>query len=493
MALLEPRAKSSLPKERGLFYGGAWHQPKSGRMIEVFSPATGESLGSVADAGPDDVEAAVAAAYNAFPAWRDTTVARRAEILRDATALVREHAEELAYIDAIDSGNPFTAMMADVMLSCEYLEYFAGMITQMRGATIPVGPDVLNYTLREPLGVVARIAAFNHPILFSAGKTGAPLGSGNTLVLKPADQTPLSALRLAEIWKDVFPPGVFNVVNGGREAGVAVAEHPRVAKIGFIGSVNAGKAVMKSASGTLKKISLELGGKNALVACDDADPAEVADGIVRGMNFKSVTSQSCNSTSRAYVHEKIYEAVLPEVVKIVSRIKIGLPTSPDTEMGCLSSKAQFDKTMGYIKIAKDEGARLLYGGGPPADSRLAKGFFVEPTVFADVTDDMRIAREEVFGPVLSILKWRDDEDVISRVNAVDVGLTASIWTKNIDRAHRFASRIQAGYMWINDASVHYLGLPFGGYKQSGIGKEESFEELLECTQVKNVNIRLRPI
>jgi betaine-aldehyde dehydrogenase len=311
------------------------------------------------------------------------------------------------------------------------------------------------------------------------------------LIVKPAEQTPLSALRLAELWSDVFPPGVFSVVTGGRDTGAALVAHPRVAKIGFIGSVGGGRAVMQGASATLKALTLELGGKNALIACADAAPADVAEGVVRGMNFRYVTGQSCNSTSRVYLHADIHDATLPEIVKRVAAIRIGLPTERDTEMSCLASQAQFDKTLSYIKLGLDGGARLAYGGKRPADPKLARGFFVEPTVFADVTDDMRIAREEIFGPVVSILRWSDESDLISRVNALDVGLTASIWTHDLDRAHRLASRVEAGYVWINGASTHHVGVPFGGVKQSGLGREESIEELLACTQLKNVNLTLR--
>jgi betaine-aldehyde dehydrogenase len=426
MGLPQEAFAGSLPSERGLYYGGAWHRAESGRVTQVSSPSTGEDLGTVDDAGPADVNHAVAAAWSAYPGWRDTPVRERARCVRNAATALREHAEEIATIDALDGGNPFKWMLADVLLSADYLDYFAGLVTEATGSTIPVGPDVFNYTIREPLGVVARIGAFNHPALFSTARAGAPLAIGNTLIIKPADQTPLSTLRIAEIWAEVFPPGVFNVVTGGREAGAALAEHPRVAKIGFIGSVVGGRNVMRSASATVKKVTLELGGKNALVACSDADPVEVADGIVRGMNFHSVAGQSCNSTSRAYVHADIYDAVLPELAKMVSSIKLGLPTDRDTEMGCLSSRAQLEKSISYIEIAKAEGARLLVGGKVPADSRFAKGFFVEPTVFVDVTDDMRIAREEVFGPVASVLRWTDEEDVIGRVNALEYGLTASI-------------------------------------------------------------------
>ena len=480
-----------LPQHRGLYYGGAWHASFGGRELSITCPATGEALGTAVDATVEDVDRAVSAARAAFLLWRDIPAQQRAKAIRKAAAILRQHAEELAYLDAVDGGNPLTAMLYDVEISADYMDYFAGLVTEMKGSTIPIGEGTLNYTLREPLGVVARIGAFNHPLLFVAGKCGAPLAAGNTLIVKPADQTPLSALRIAELWDGVFPPGVFSVVTGGRDAGAALVAHPRVAKIGFIGSVNAGRSVMSGASATLKALTLELGGKNALIACADAAPAEVADGVVRGMNFRYVTGQSCNSTSRVYLHADIHDATLPEIVRRVREIKIGLPTERDTEMACLSSQAQFDKTMSYIKLGVEGGARLACGGKRPADPKLARGFFVEPTVFADVTDDMRIAREEIFGPVVSVLRWTDESDLLARVNALDVGLTCSIWTHDLDRAHRLASRVEAGYVWINGASQHWVGVPFGGYKQSGIGREESIEELLACTQIKNVNVTLK--
>jgi betaine-aldehyde dehydrogenase len=483
---LDPR----LPRHRGIYYGGAWHATSGGRESALSSPGTGESLGTAVDASAQDVDRAVVAARQAFASWRDVPAQQRAAAIRKAAAILREHAEELAWIDAIDGGNPLTAMLFDVGISADYMDYFAGLVTEIKGSTIPIGPGTLNYTVREALGVVARIGAFNHPLLFVAGKCGAPLAAGNVLIVKPAEQTPLSALRLAELWSDVFPPGVFSVVTGGRDAGAALVAHPKVAKIGFIGSVGGGRAVMQGASATLKALTLELGGKNALIACADALPADVAEGVVRGMNFRYVTGQSCNSTSRVYLHDDIHDATLPEIVKRVAAIRIGLPTERDTEMACLASQAQFDKTISYIKLGLEGGARLAYGGKRPADPKLANGFFVEPTVFADVTDDMRIAREEIFGPVVSILRWSDENDLISRVNALDVGLTASIWTHDLDRAHRLASKVEAGYVWINGASTHHVGVPFGGVKQSGLGREESIEELLACTQLKNVNVTL---
>jgi betaine-aldehyde dehydrogenase len=480
-----------LPGHRALYYGGAWHESRSGRSIDVTSPSTGESLGRVFDADAADVDRAVGAAREGYSVWRDTPALERASAVRRAAAILREHADELAWIDALDGGNPYPAMRYDVDISAGYMDYFAGLVTEVKGTTIPIASNVLNYTLREPLGVVARIGAFNHPLLFVAGKAGAPLAAGNALIVKPADQTPLSALRIAELWHDVFPPGVFNVVTGGRDAGAALVAHPKVAKIGFIGSVAGGRAVMSAAGATLKALTLELGGKNALIACDDTTADEIADGVVRGMNFRYVTGQSCNSTSRVYLHDAIHDQALSRIVDRVRALKVGLPTEAETEVGCLSSVAQYDKTMSYIRVGEAEGARLMCGGKRPSDAKLARGHFVEPTVFADVRDDMRIAREEIFGPVVSILRWSDERDVIARVNALDYGLTASIWTHDLDRAHRLAARIEAGYIWINGASTHHVGVPFGGYKQSGMGREESIDELLACTQIKNVNVTLK--
>ena len=481
---------SALPTRRALYYGGAWHASVGGRDTPITSPSTGESLGSAVDASAEDVERAVAAASEGFLLWRDTAPQERARAIRKAARILRQHAEDLALVEALDTGNPLSAMLYDVAISADYLELFAGLVTEIKGSTIPVDTGSLHYTLREPLGVVARIGAFNHPLLFVAGKCGAPLAAGNSIVIKPSDATPLTSLRIAELWHGVFPPGVFNIVTGGRDAGAALAGHRGVAKVGFIGSVNAGRAVMGAASATLKALTLELGGKNALIACPDASPSEIADGVVRGMNFRYVTGQSCNSTSRVYLHDAIYEATLPAIVERARSIRIGLPTDPDTEMGCLSSQAQYDKTLAYIKLGLESGARLVYGGKRPADPKLAKGFFVEPTVFADVTDEMRIAREEIFGPVVSVLRWSDEGDLVRRVNALDVGLTCSIWTHDLSRAHRLARRVEAGYVWINGASRHWVGVPFGGYKQSGMGREESIEELLACTQIKTVNVML---
>jgi betaine-aldehyde dehydrogenase len=481
----------NLPQHLDCYYGGQWHQPKSGRRVDSINPGTGETLGAVADASAADIDAAVAAAKSAFQTWKNVLPLERAKLLRRIAQVLREHAAELAMIDAADCGNPFTEMVSDANVAAGQMEFFAGLVTEMKGSSIPMGPDVMNFSVREPYGVVGRIIPFNHPFMFCAGKAAAPLAAGNTVVMKPPEQAPLSSLRLAELIDGILPPGVFNIVPGGKEAGSRLASHPDVAMIALIGSVPTGRAVMRSAADTVKPVMLELGGKNALIAYADADPDDVAGGVVGGMNF-TWCGQSCGSTSRAFVHAKIYDAVLERVKAKVAHYKPGIPTDPATTMGAIISKTQYEKVLGFIDSAKKEGATLVHGGGPPKDPKLAKGYYIEPTLFADVTPQMRIGHEEIFGPVLSIFKWSDEAAMLEQVNAVEYGLTASIWTNDLSTAMRAAKTVQSGFVWINEVSKHFLGVPFGGYKQSGIGREECFAELLSFTQEKNIHVRLKP-
>jgi betaine-aldehyde dehydrogenase len=481
---------SALPKARGLYYGGAWHDSGDGRTSEIMNPGTGELLSTIAVAGPADIDAAVAAALRGFAVWRHVIPLERARILREAAAIVRANYREFALIDAADCGNPVTEMASDSNIAAALMEYFAGLVTEMKGASIPMGPDRVNFSVREPLGVVARIIAYNHPLLFAAGKAAAILAAGNSIIIKPSEQAPLSALKLAELVGHLFPPGVFNIVAAERDSAAALAAHPDVAGIALVGSVGAGQAVMRAAAGTLKPVLLELGGKNALIAHDDADPDAVAAAAVAGMNF-TWCGQSCGSTSRAFIHAKIYDAVLRGIPAHLAAYVPGIPTDPGTTMGAIISRKQHERILGFIESAKTQGARLLCGGGVPNDPRLARGSFIEPTVFADVDPKMRIAREEIFGPVLSVFRWDDESDMMSQVNAVEYGLTCSIWTDNLDRAHRTAQRVEAGYVWVNEVSRHFIGAPFGGYKQSGLGREECLAELLTFTQEKNIHIKLR--
>ncbi|NYT68422.1 aldehyde dehydrogenase family protein [Pusillimonas noertemannii] len=479
-----------LPSHRALYYGGGWHKPIRGLYAETINPAYNEAICEVPVASSEDVDAAVQAAHQAFSAWAATTPTARGRLLRQAADVLRQHAQELALLDSLNNGNPVSILAHDANFAADGIDYFAGLATEIKGQTIPMGDQNLNYTIREPLGVVARIVAYNHPLMFAALRIAAPLAAGNTVVVKSPDQAPLSILRLAELIGGIFPPGVVNFLCGTRECGEALTQHPLVRKITLIGGVPTGKAVMKNAADDLKPVLLELGGKNALVAYPDADREKLVQGIVNGMNF-TWSGQSCGSTSRVFLHESIHDDVLADVAALLaSKHKPGIPTDPETTMGSLVSAAQLEKVQGFVRTALDEGARLVTGGKQPDNANLKDGFFFEPTIFADVDASMHLAREEVFGPILSVFKWNDEEQLWRDVNAVKFGLTGSIWTTSLATAHRAARRIETGYVWINNTSQHFMGAPFGGIKNSGIGREECFEELLEFTYTKNVNLKL---
>ena len=479
-----------LPEHRDLYYGGQWHEAKSGDTMEMFSPGTGEPLGPVAQAGEADIDAAVSAAQSGFKEWRRVKPMERAGVLRKVGEVLRAHARELAFIDSASTGNPVREMMSDANVAAMGMDFYAGLVTEMKGSSVPMGPDMVNFSVRQPFGVVGKIIPFNHPIMFCGYRAAAPLAAGNSVVIKPPDQAPLSALRFAELVDGLFPPGVVNVVPGSRVAGAALASHPGVGKIALIGSVPAGRAVMKAASDTVKPVMLELGGKNALIAFPDADPEEVAIGLVKGMNF-TWCGQSCGSMSRAFIHDRIYDEVLVHLKRHCEALKPGNPTDMSTDMGAIVSRVQFDKIMGYIETGKAEGGRLLCGGRRPDDPSLANGFYILPTVFVDMKPSMTIAREEIFGPVTSVFRWSDQQQMIDDVNSVEYGLTCSIWTHDLDRAHETAANVEAGFIWVNTASSHFPGVSFGGFKQSGIGREEGIEELFAYTQEKNITIALR--
>jgi betaine-aldehyde dehydrogenase len=478
-----------LPERLMPYYGGEWRVPAEDRSSGKTSPATGEILGTLQEAGPADVPPAVAAAGTGFGTWRDIHPYERARLLRELAAILRSHKDELALLDAIDCGNPVTELRRDIDIAASNLDFFAGLVSEMKGTTVPMGPSALSYSVREPYGVVARICPFNHPLMFSVGKIAAPLAAGNSIIVKPPEQAPLSALRAAELFHGVLPPGVFNVLPGGRELSAALVAHPDVAMIAATGSVPMGQAVARAAAEGLKPTLLELGGKNALVALADADPARVAEAAVTGMNF-SWCGQSCGSTSRAFIHEAIYDDVLARLPDAAAPFRPGLPTDPATTMGCLVSRPHFERVMDYVASGSQEGARLLCGGVPPGDPALAGGCYLGPTIFADVTMEMRIAREEIFGPILSVLRWQDEGDVMRQVNALGYGLTFAVFTRDLTAAHRLVAKAEAGFCWINEVGRHFPGASFGGYKLSGSGREESLAELLAFTQDKNVYVNL---
>jgi betaine-aldehyde dehydrogenase len=487
---LSARVTDVLPTNTGQFWGGRWHTHRNADHLRSINPSTGQLLGDVQVARLVDIEAAVASARQAFPGWAATPPLERARCLREAATRIRANALELALLDAADCGNPVRAMVMDAEIAATQLEYFGGLVLEIKGETMPTANGSLNYTRREPLGVVARIFPFNHPFMFAAGKIAAPLAAGNTVIIKPPEQAPLSTLRLMELLQDIFPPGVLNCLVGGRDVGAALVKHPEVAAVGLIGSVPAGKAVLHSAADTMKRCLLELGGKNAMVIYPDADIDRAVQGAVRGMNF-TWCGQSCGSTSRLFLHESLHDDFVERMLDLLkNRHRPGIATHMATTMGALINRAQYDRSLAYIASARSEGAELATGGAHPGDAHLADGFFIEPTVFTGVTPEMRVAREEVFGPVLSVLRWGREGELYEAVNGTDLGLTASIWTRDLVTAHRAAAQVEAGYVWINDCSTHIVGAPFGGYKQSGMGREESKDELFEFTQVKNINVSM---
>lgn len=487
-----PSIESALPQKRDLFYDGGWHAPESGEYKDTVNPGTGKVLFPVAQASAQDVNTAVEAAHKAFATWRTTPGAKRAEYLRQAGDVIRAHAAELALLDALNTGNPVAEMARDANVGAYYMDYFGGLIPMVRGETIPLASDGFHYTVREPLGVVGRIIAYNHPLLFAA-KMAAPLAAGNTVVIKPPDQAPVSCLRLAELLVDVFPPGVLSILPGGAACGKALSTHPLVQKITLIGSVPTGKAIQRAAADTLKPTLFELGGKNALVAFPDADLDKLVAGVVAGMNF-TWAGQSCGSTSRVFLHDSIHDEVVRRVVETVQqRFKPGVPTDPATTMGSVIDKVAYDRVLGFIESAHAEGAKLACGGKPPAaalDGELAGGYFIEPTIFTGVQPHMRIAREEIFGPVMSVFRWTDEADVIKQANSTAYGLTAAVFTENLGTAQRTVAQLDAGFIWVNQVSKHFVGVPFGGFKESGQGREESLDELLAFTQTKSVNVYL---
>ena len=480
----------SLSELSTLVLGGHLEPATDGRLYAVTGPATGEVLTAVPWASSEDVDRAVQAAKAAAARWARIPPRDRAQALLAFSRRLEAESEFFAYLDAVNSGNPIREMQRDVVLATQVIEYYASLATELKGETLPSTEETLHFSIREPYGVVGRIVAFNHPTLFAASRLAAPLVAGNAIIIKPAEQTPLSALALGRIALEVFPPGLINILSGdGPTTGGALVRHPDVRRIAFIGSTETGRLIQRQAAeSAIKYVTLELGGKNPFIVFPDVDPHVVASAAVRGMNFVW-QGQSCGSTSRLFVHERLYEEVVALVVERVRQIKVGHPLDEETQMGPLISRQHLERTLHYIESAVDEGARLVAGGGRPAGVHPG-GFYLEPTVLADVQPNMRVAQEEIFGPVLSVLPWRNFDALIEAVNGVRYGLTASIWTNDLNQAIRTARLVESGYVWVNDVSAHYLGAGFGGYKDSGVGKEENLSELLSYTREKYINFRI---
>ena len=468
--------------------GGELVGSRSGRRMVTVNPAYDEPIAEVPSGDAQDVATAVECAKAAFPAWARLHVDERGAACKQFANAVRAHARELGMLDAIDGGNPFLSMVDDAKKGAGQHDFFAGLGMELKGDTLPTPGGGLDYTRPQPFGVVARIIPYNHPIAFAAGKIAPALVAGNTVILKPADQTPLSALWMGTLAQEYFPPGVVNVVTGdGPTCGGALVSHKDVRRIAFTGSVETGRAITRAAG--IKALSLELGGKNPLIIFPDVDVEKAAAAAVAGMNFTVSQGQSCGSNSRVFLHRSIRAKFVDAVLARSDRIAIGLPEMESTQMGPVITRAHYQRVMNYIEVGKREGARLLRGGGHAPGEQLRKGYFIDITLFDGVRHGMTIEREEIFGPVMCILDWDDEAKMLQEVNDTNYGLCANIWTNDISRALRLADAVEAGYVWINGhGGKRFKGAPFGGFKDSGIGREHSIHELLSYTQIKNVNV-----
>lgn len=474
----------------GSFVAGSL-RASAGDSIDVLDPATSRVIARIGDAGQSGVDAAVAAGKQAFPAWRKTPARDRAALVSELAARVAAEAERLALLDSLDTGNPLTAMRADVAKGVRQLNDAAGLALQLKGEVFPL--PGLHFTQREPWGVVARIITFNHPAMFACARLGTALVAGNTVVLKPSELASLAPLAIGELTADLFPPGVVNVVVGGPRTGSALVGHPDVPRISFTGSTPTALRIQAAAaeSGRMKSLSFELGGKNPMIVFPDVDVTETAAAIVRGMNYTRVQGQSCGSTSRVILHRDIAEAVLEQVTSLVARIRIGMPTAPETEMGAMITIAARDRCLEFVARARGDGARVMAGGAIPGAAELSRGAFMEPTVVDRVAPGSELALVEVFGPVLAAMTWTTEDEAVELANDGPYGLTAAVWTGDIDRAFRVVDRLEAGYVWVNDVETRFPGVPFGGWGDSGLGLEHGLEEILSMTRIKSVNVRLR--
>jgi betaine-aldehyde dehydrogenase len=485
------RASAGIAGRYGLYVGGEWVDAESGAVTTTIDPSTEQPIAEVAEASEADVARAVEVAQGAVDAWAGLGWQSRAERLRAFADRLAEHSEELARIDAVDGGIPVDGMAKDVSNAVNTIRYFAGIASEVKGHTIESPAGSLNMTLREPYGVVGRIVPFNHPIQFAASGVAGPLAAGNTVILKPGDATPLSALRMAELSEGIFPAGVLNVLPGGLAAGVALVAHPDVPRIAFTGSTRSGQAVARGAAEHLKAVTLELGGKNPLIVFPDADVKAAAAAGVLAMNFNRGQGQSCGSPSRMLVHESVREEFVDELLARIGDLTVGDPLERGIAVGPLAFEAHYRRVLGYIERGLAEGGRLRTGGAE-RPSGIGAGYFVAPTVFDGVTPEMTIAREEIFGPVVSVISWTDPAEALRVANELPVGLTANIWTNDLAQAIEFGRRIQAGYVWVNGNGARPLGAPFGGYKLSGMGNENSLDELLSFTRTKNLSLQPAP-
>lgn len=461
----------------------------TGTSFQNFNPATGEFINEVSTASHEDFEKAVSSAKKALVSWSAMAPTERGRILHRASVILRERNDELAALEVMDSGKPIReAISVDVISGADCLEYYGGLAASLHGDHFQLGGDFA-YTRREPLGICAGIGAWNYPIQIACWKAAPALACGNVMIFKPAELTPITAYKVAEIFAEAgIPEGVFNVVQGNAEVGKMMTAHPEIAKVSITGEVNTGKKVMEASAATLKHVTLELGGKSPILVFDDADLEEAVYGAMLG-NFYT-QGEICSNGTRVFVHEKIRNAFVDLLLEKTRQLKVGDPAHPETQVGALISEEHFQKVMGYIKLGKEQGADLLFGGKRINVPGCEKAFFVEPTVFASPSDQLSIVEEEIFGPVMSLLTFSDEAEVVERANKTPYGLAAGVYTNDLQRGHRVVSQLQAGMCWINSFNINPVEIPFGGYKHSGIGRENGLAAIEHYTQLKTVYVAM---
>ncbi len=482
--------KANLDARYDLYINGQWVPASDGKVFTAYNPATGEKLAECAEATKEDVDSAVKAAWAAFPAWRDMGIAERAGILEKIADIIDENAELLATIESMDNGKPIRETMAiDVPYSSDHFRYFAGAIRVEEGKASVLDGNMMSLILREPIGVVGQIVPWNFPFLMAAWKLAPALAAGNCIVFKPSSTTSLSVLTLVKLIGHLLPPGVLNVVTGGgSRSGQYMLDHPGFRKLAFTGSTEVGLDVAKAAADKLIPATLELGGKSANIYFDDCKWDMAIDGLQLGILFNQ--GQVCCAGSRVFVQEGIYDKFVEAAVKAFNNVNVGDPLDPNTQMGAQVDQGQLRKIMSYVNLAKEEGATIACGGEPYTDGACANGSFMKPTLIVNATNDMRVAQEEIFGPVAVVIKFKTEEEVIAMANDSVYGLGGAVWTRDINRAIRVARGVETGRMWVNTYNQIPSGAPFGGYKQSGIGRETHKVILEHYTQQKNIMINL---